>query len=112
MERAAADIACRCSRARQLEKVVLLIMVTAIFGMALDVAVPPLSLAVAVGTCVVATTLISHWMTRRGYSWDSPSGSSWSRQWSSGPLVLGLTLITPLPGGQAAIIQTGFFVIL
>ena len=112
VRQAASVIAGQLLTRETLEKVAMLVMVTAIFGMALDVAVPPLSLAVAVGTVVVATTLISHWMTRRGYSWDSAVRQFLVTALVIWAVVLGLTLITPLPGGQAAIIQTGFFVIL
>lgn len=94
------------------EKVVLLVLVTAIFGMMLDLRIPPLSLGLAVGIVIVITTGISHWLSRRG---STPEGAV--RQflvtvvviWA---VVIVLTLITPLPGGQESFVMTLFFVVL
>src|SRR6187549_3898702 len=90
-------IAGRLVAAATLEKVVFLVLITAIFGMMLDLRVPPVSLAVAVAIVVVLTTAISHWLTRRG---STPEGAV--RQFLLtavviGAIVLGLALITPLP---------------
>jgi hypothetical protein len=95
-----------------IEKVVFLVLVTAIFGMMLDLRVPPVSLAVAVAVVVVLTTAISHWLTRRG---STPEGAV--RQFLVTAAVIGavvfvLTLITPLPGGDGALVMTLFFVVL
>jgi hypothetical protein len=94
------------------EKVAFLVLVTAIFGMMLDLRVAPVSLGVAVAIVVVLTTAISHWLTRRG---STPEGAV--RQFLVtavviGAVVLGLVLVTPLPGGQGAILMTLFFVVL
>lgn len=94
------------------EKVAFLVLVTAIFGMMLDLRAPPVSLAVAVAVVVGLATTISHWLTRRG---SAPEGAV--RQFVLTVVVIGsvvfvLTLITPLPGGEGALIMTLFFVIL
>ncbi|MET0772887.1 MAG: hypothetical protein ABWZ82_07375 [Candidatus Limnocylindrales bacterium] len=94
------------------EKVVFLVLITAIFGMMLDLRIAPVALAVAVGVVVVLTTAISHWLTRRG---STPEGAV--RQFLVtilvvGAVVLGLALITPLPGGDGALLMTLFFVVL
>jgi hypothetical protein len=105
-------IAGRLVAAATLEKVVFLVLITAIFGMMLDLRVPPVSLAVAVAIVVVLTTAISHRLTRRG---STPEGAV--RQFLVtavviGAVVLGLTLVTPLPGGEGALAMTLFFVVL
>ena len=87
-------------------------LITAIFGMMLDLRVPPASLALAVAVVVVLATAISHWLTRRG---STPEGAV--RQFLVttvviGTVVFGLTLITPLPGGEGALLMTLFFVVL
>ena len=112
VDRAAAVIAGPLAAPETLEKVAMLVMVTGIFGMALDVALPPVSLAIGVGLVVVVTTLISHWMTRRGYTRHSGVRQFLVTTIVIWAVVLGLTLITPMPGGQAAIVQTLFFVVL
>ena len=105
-------IAGRLVAAATMEKVVFLVLITAIFGMMLDLRVPPVSLAVAVAIVVVLTTAISHWLTRRA---STPEGAA--RQFLVtavviGAVVLGLTLVTPLPGGEGALLMTLFFVVL
>ncbi len=105
-------IAGRPWAAATFEKVAFLVLVTAIFGMMLDLRVPPVSLAVAVAIVVVLTTAISHWLTRRG---STPEGAV--RQFLMTAVVIGavafvLTLITPLPGGEGALLMTLFFVVL
>jgi predicted permease len=70
------------------------------------------SLAVAVAVVVVLTTAISHWLTRRG---STPEGAV--RQFLLtavviGGVVFGMTLVTPLPGGEDALAMTLFFVVL
>ena len=107
-----AAIAGRLFAAATIEKVVFLVLITAIFGMMLDLQVAPVALAVAVAVVVVLTTAISHWLTRRG---STPEGAL--RQFLMtagviGAVVLGLTLITPLPGGEGALLMTLFFVVL
>ncbi len=112
VQRAATEIAGHLASRETFEKVVMLVMVTGIFGMGLDVDLPPVPLAIGVGAVVLVTTLISHWMTRRGYGWDSAVRQFLVTAIVIWAVVIGLTLITPLPGGLAAIIQTLFFVIL
>ena len=51
-------------------------------------------------------------MTRRGYSWDSAIRQFLVTAVVIWAVVLGMTLITPLPGGRAALVQGLFFVIL
>jgi hypothetical protein len=94
------------------EKVVFLVLVTAIFGMMLDLRVPPVSLAVAVVIVVVLTTAISHWLTRRGSTPEGAIRRSLLTVVVVGVVVLGLTIVTPLPGGQGALAMTLFFVVL
>ena len=105
-------IAGRLWAAATFEKVVFLVLITAIFGMMLDLRVPSVSLAVAVAVVVVLTTAISHWLTRRG---STPEGAV--RQFLLtavviGGVVFGMTLVTPLPGGEDALAMTLFFVVL
>jgi hypothetical protein len=105
-------VAGRLWAAATFEKVVFLVLITAIFGMMLDLRVPPVSLAVAVAVVVVLTTAISHWLTRRG---STPEGAV--RQFLLtavviGGVVFGMTLVTPLPGGEDALAMTLFFVVL
>jgi hypothetical protein len=105
-------IAGRLWAAATVEKVAFLVLVTAIFGMMLDLRVPPLSLALAVAIVVILTTAISHWLTRRG---STPEGAV--RQFLVtvvviGGVVLVLQLVTPLPGGRDALLMTLFFVVL
>ena len=64
------------------------------------------------GKRFAATTLMSHWLTRRGYDRDSAIRQFLVTTVVIGALVLALTLITPLPGGQAALIQSLFFTVL
>lgn len=95
-----------------IEKVAFLVLITAIFGMMLDLRVPPMSLAIAVGVVVILTTAISHLLTRRG---STPEGAV--RQFLVTAVVIGsvvfaLTLIKPLPGGDGALLMTLFFVVL
>ncbi len=94
------------------EKVVFLVLITAIFGMMLDLPIPPLSFAVAVAVVVLVTTAISHWLTRRG---STPEGAI--RQFLVTVVVIWavvfvMQLITPLPGGQEALLMTLAFVVL
>ena len=65
-------IAGRFVAAATIEKVVFLVLVAAIFGMMLDLRVPPVSLAAAVAIVVVLTTAISHWLARRA---STPEGA-------------------------------------
>ncbi len=94
------------------EKVAFLVLITAIFGMMLDLPIPPLSFAVAVAVVVLVTTAISHWLTRRG---STPEGAI--RQFLVTVVVIWavvfvMQLITPLPGGQEALLMTLAFVVL
>ncbi len=105
-------IAARLWATATLEKVALLVLLTSIFGMMLDLRVPPLSLGITVAIVVVLTTAISHWLTQRD---STPEGAV--RQFLVtavviGGVVFGLTLVTPLPGGEAALLMTLFFVVL
>ncbi len=107
-----AAIASRLWAMATVEKVALLVLVTSIFGMMLDLRVPPLSLGIAVALVVVVTTAISHWISRRG---STPEGVV--RQFVltvvvTWAIVFLLLLATPLPGGQEALLMTLFFVVL
>jgi hypothetical protein len=109
---AEAAIAGRLWAIATFEKVAFLVLVTAIFGMMLDLRVPPVSLAVAVAIVVILATAISHWLTRRS---STPEGAV--RQFLVtalviGVVVIGLTYVTPLPGGEGALLMTLFFVVL
>ncbi len=112
VQAAAADIANRTISMATLEKMVLLVLVTSIFGMMLDLRIPTLSLAMAVAIVIVATTVISHAMTRRGYTWDSAIRQFLVTSLVVGGIVVVLMLVTPLPGGEGAVAMTLFFVAL
>lgn len=105
-------IASRLWAIATIEKVTLLVLVTAIFGMMLDLRVAPLSLGIAVALAVVGATAISHWISRQG---STPEGAV--RQFpltvvAIWAIVFLLQLITPLPGGEGALLMTLFFVVL
>jgi hypothetical protein len=112
VQAAAADIAAHIWSLATLEKVVLLVLVTGIFGMMLDLRIAPAALAIAVAAVVVVTTLISHVLTRRGHTWDSAIRQFLVTAIVIGTIVLLMTLVLPLPGGQAAVIESLFFVVL
>ena len=64
-------IASRLFDRELLEKVVLVALVSVIFGRMLGVAAEPLALAAGVGIVILANTALSEWLVRRGRTWET-----------------------------------------
>ncbi len=96
-----------------LEKVALTALVTVIFSQILpDMQSTPLQLAVGVGTLVVANTVVSEFLVRRGTGWETAARQFIAVGLINVGLVIAADVLLPIRNGDVRLGNTLFFVLL
>jgi hypothetical protein len=96
-----------------LEKVAMVSLVTVIFSQILPNAQStPLQLAVGVGTLVVANTVVSEWLVRRGAGWQTAVRQFIAIGLINAGLVVAADVLLPIRNGDVRLGNTLFFVLL
>jgi hypothetical protein len=109
---AAADIGSRLLDRELFEKVVLVSLVTGIFGMVLEARATELALAIGVAVVVVANAAASQALARRGYTWNSAIRQFLVMLGLNIAIVIAIVIALPLVNGSADLLRTSFFLLL
>jgi hypothetical protein len=112
VQEAAADIQRHVVARELVEKIALIGLVITIFGLVLDARGSGIGLALGVAVVIIANTAVSHWLGRRGYTWDSAVRQFLVTLALNAAIVVVIAILLPLSDNSVDLYMLSFFLLL